>query len=101
MMQVIDQGYLRAMVALPDGYERLERWVHSLIAERETAEAIAKACVRDIQPLRRQVEHLQAANSQLVLDRRDLRTEMQAEIDAAFAELDQWREGARPLQGKD
>lgn len=49
MMQVIDEDYVRGIAELPDGIERLTRWVHGLLDERDTAQVIAKACVEKLQ----------------------------------------------------
>lgn len=93
MMQVIDQDYLREMVALPDGFARLERWVHGLIEDRDTSEQIAKCVVAQVAPLKRRVVSLLEANNRLVFDKRDVRVELEAQLDAAHAELDGYRAG--------
>lgn len=72
MMQVIDQDYIRAITELPDGIERLHRWISSLIDERDMAQAIAASCVRDVAPLRRRVDRLLVANTREVELRREL-----------------------------
>lgn len=82
MMQVIDEAYLRQIAALPDGFTRLLRMQCELLERAETAESIAKACIREIEPLRRQRDDLRAALNHEVQVRRDQRVELQAEIDA-------------------
>lgn len=91
MMQVIDEDYIKHMYALSDGPARLLGWVTSLIEERDTAQAIARAAANNVKPLVRQNEDLQAANTRLVFEKRDVRFELQAEIDAKAAELDSHR----------
>jgi len=91
MTAAIDEAYLRRMVELPDGWTHLHEAVMALIAERDTAQAIAAAVVRDAEPTRRRIDHLLAANSELVQEKRDLCFEMQAELDAAYGELDSYR----------
>lgn len=91
MIQVIDEEYIGEIMALPNGAERMTRWVGEMISRAENAEAVAQACIEQVKPLRRQNEDLQTANTALVFAKRDLRTEMQAEIDAAYAELDRLR----------
>lgn len=96
MMQIIDERYVQAIIDLPDGARRITEWVHGLIGERDTADAVAKACVDQIAPLKRQCADVRSALNHEIQVRRDQRIELQAEIDAAYAELDAWRRGEKP-----
>lgn len=91
MIQTIDEAYIAQIYNLPDGPKKLLDWFTSMLEQRDTAEAIAKACVAQTMPLNRRIEDLLAANNRLVFEKRDLRTELQAEVDAAHAKLDQHR----------
>lgn len=95
-MQVIDEAYVAEVIGLPDGAKRIHEWIVRTLHELDTAERVAEACVAQIQPLKRRAEDLLAANNRLVFEKRDLRTEMQAEIDAAHAELDEHRRNGSP-----
>lgn len=44
-MQEIDEAYIRAIAELPDGFERLKRWIGQMIEDRDTAQEIARLCV--------------------------------------------------------
>jgi len=88
MMHVIDRAYIGGILDLPDGAERLERWIRALIEERDTAERIAKACIKEVEPLRQRRDELLAVLAHETQVRRDQRIELQAEIDAAYGELD-------------
>lgn len=48
MMQVIDEAYVRQLLALPDGVERVTRWIFSMIDEKDTAQAIASMCAKQV-----------------------------------------------------
>ena len=91
MMQVIDEDYIRGIAELPDGWTRLKDWFGSMMQQRDDAQAIALMCVRQTKDLKRQNRDLQAANTREVHARRDQRIELQAELDAAYAELDHLR----------
>lgn len=47
-MQVIDEAYVRELLALPDGTERITRWIFSMIDEKDTAQAIASMCAKQV-----------------------------------------------------
>ncbi|HEU4958999.1 MAG TPA: hypothetical protein VFT56_01210 [Sphingomonas sp.] len=96
MIAEIDDAYLRRMVELPGGWAHLFDLVTAFQLERDTARAIAAAVVRDAEPTRRRIADLLAANSALVQEKRDLRHELQAQIDAAHTELDQYRAASPP-----
>jgi hypothetical protein len=96
MMEIIDEDYIRARFELPHGPARLVAWITSLIEQRDTAEEISKCCVAQIKPLKARAQSLLEANNALVDGKRDLRFELQAEIDAAHAELDGHRAAAGP-----
>lgn len=100
-MQVIDEDYIAGIAALPDGNRRLLDLFTGALERADTAEAIAKCTVAQIQPLKKRVDQLLDANNRLVFEKRDLRTELQAQIDAAHAELDQHRGMADFLEVQD
>lgn len=95
-MQVIDEDYIAGIAALPDGNRRLLDLFTGVLERADTAEQIAKCTVAQIQPLKKRVDQLLDANNRLVFEKRDLRTELQAEIDAAHAELDEHRRNGSP-----
>lgn len=78
MPDVMVQEWLRNMVALPDGFERLERYIGELTERCATAEAISAAVVRDAAPMRRRIDELLAAVNREVDARRALRAEFDA-----------------------
>jgi hypothetical protein len=48
MMQVIDDAYVGALLDLPDGRERVTRWIFDLLNQRDDAQIIAKALIEKL-----------------------------------------------------
>lgn len=84
MMQVIDEAYLKEIAAMPDGFSRLLQMQREYLERAETAEAIAKACIREVKPLRKRNRKLLDALSREIDARRELQRELIAL--AAFRE---------------
>jgi len=100
-----DQSYLRAMADLPDGWQLLEAYVAGIKAERDQAEAIARAVIAKVGPLEQRAADLVAQLNHEVEVRRSQKREMQAEIDAARTEaaqakaaLTDWPDAPLPVE---
>lgn len=93
MIQMIDAQYFEELAKRPNGFRIIADMSFAAAQRTVTAEAIAMAVINEVAPLRQRVDQLLAANTALVQEKRDQRFEMQAELDAAHAELDEWRSG--------
>jgi|GEM_PF-1341755 len=101
MIQALDKPYLQAVAALPDGWDRIVAMLHGLADDRETAQAIAKATVAQIEPLKRRCDELLAANNREVDARRALRRELD-QLREKIAQVDwPWPDGLLPIYAAD